>query len=367
MAGDTLALPSPPAGVVSAFDATTGVLTLSGTASDAAYAQALETVSFQHDGAVAAGSRTVTFSVTDDAGATSSTTETVNVPSFAPASAPVSAPTAIDQPAAATVSVATAADQLGLATEATNLLRASTSELAANGASSSLQALGQSADAIAAQLNAGTMTSAAAQSALLHLADGSTSVAELTYNFFTGSTPTSAGLDYLVNSAANATDLNDSYYTSFSMQNRYINFSVSLAKGGVGTSAYHAAYDGLSLADATSKAYATIFGTTASPDKIAAILDAQVSDGMGGTETRAQYFASYGGDGVSGAGTKAAAIGWLLADSVTEGVGVYQTAETHFLQALAHGTAEFGVDLLASYGAAPTLVGQPVASPTAGS
>ena len=93
-----------------------------------------------------------------------------------------------------------------------------------------------------------------------------------------------------------------------------------------------------------------------------AILNAQVSNGLGGTETRAQYFADITGG--SAAAQKAAAIGFLLSDSVKEGFGTYQQADLHFLQDLAHGTAVFNVDLLAAYGTAPALVGQPVPDQT---
>ena len=190
--------------------------------------------------------------------------------------------------------------------------------------------------------------------------DGTTSVAEISYAFFTGQTPTRAGLNYLVHSASNPTDLNDAYYARFTTENRYINFGVNLATGpGAGAAAFQAAYGALSLADATAKAYAAVFGFGPEAGKIDAILNAQVSNGLGGTETRAQYFADITGGGAQA--QKAAAIGFLLADSVKEGLGPYQQADLHFLDALAHGTAAFDIDLLAAYTNAPALVGQPVA------
>ena len=54
---------------------------------------------------------------------------------------------------------------------------------------------------------------------------------------------------------------------------------------------------------------------------------------------------------------KAAVVGFLLADSVKEGFGLYQQVDEHFLQDLAHGTAVFNVDLLAAYTQVPNLVG----------
>ena len=229
-----------------------------------------------------------------------------------------------------------------------------------------LYAQAQAELSIAAQLDSGRLSAPDAQTALFHLVDGTTSVAEISYAFFTGRTPSAAGLNYLVHSSANATDLNDPYYAQFSTENRYINFAVALARGGANTAAYHAAYDALSLSDATARAYQAIFGQAADAAKVSAILNALVPDGLGGTETRAQYFAQYGGDGANGTGTKAAAIGFLLADSVREGFGTYQQANLHFLADLAHGTAAYNVDLLAAYGNATPLVGAPVADPTVG-
>ena len=392
--GDTLTTAATPPGVVAAFDAASGVLTLTGAASDEAYAQALRSVSFGHSGQVDAGTRSVSFTLTDDGGATTTVAETVSVPSFTVAVSPPTAPTApvsatvvttlgpstaVTSPT--TVSSGTAgpvaasdtsstvvapqtATSASFTAQAENLLRVSSGDTVLTGASNALAAQVQTATTLAAQVDAGQVTATAAQTALLHLADGTTSVAELTYEFFTGSTPTALGLSYLVHSDANASDLNDTYFSQFSMQNRYINFSVALAKGGAGTAAYHAAYDGLDLSAATEKAYTTVFGAAASTDKVSAILNTAVSNGLGGIETRAEYFAAYGGDGPNGSGTKAAMIGWLLAEGVSEGVGTYQAAETNFLQALAHGTAQFGVDLLNAYAVAPTLVGAPTIDPT---
>ena len=89
-----------------------------------------------------------------------------------------------------------------------------------------------------------------------------------------------------------------------------------------------------------------------------------MSNGLGGTETRAQYLADISGG--SAIAQKAAVAGFLLADSVKEGFGAYQQVDLHFLQDLAHGTAAFNVDLLAAYTATPSLVGQPVADASIG-
>ena len=198
----------------------------------------------------------------------------------------------------------------------------------------------QAEKAVAAQLDAGQLTQAQAEAQLAHLVDGTTAVAVADYAFFTGYTPTAAGLNYLVHSTANATDLNDPYYARFSTENRYINFAVNLATGaGAGASAFQASYGALSLSDATAKAYAAVFGAPADATKVAALLNTLVPDGLGGQETRGAYFAQYGGDGPNGQGTKAAMIGFLLSQAVHDGSGVYGAATEHYLAAIAHGSA----------------------------
>ena len=357
-AGDVLTVANPQAGITAAYNAATGVLTLTGAASDQAYQTELNSVTFSRPNSFDSGaaSRTFVFSVTDDQGATTTSgpeTLTANYGSLGTGGGTTATvPTNLD------------AQQL-FPTQTSNLTRAPANDPAFSTPTSPLYAQAQAEKGIAAQLDSGQISLADAQNALYHLVDGSTSVAEISYAFFTGKTPTQAGLNYLVHSAVNTTDLNDPYYAQFTTENRYINFANNLATGpGAGAAAFQANYGSLSLADATAQAYAAIFGTTAAADKISAILDAQVSNGLGGTETRAQYLADItGGSAIS---QKAAVVGFLLADSVKEGFGLYQQADLHFLQDLAHGTAVFNVDLLAAYTQAPTLVGQPVADTTLG-
>ncbi len=169
-------------------------------------------------------------------------------------------------------------------------------------------------------------------------AAGASAVAVLAYAFFTGKTPTAAGMDYLVSpTGPNPNNLNSAYYQSFNLENRYINFAVNLGKFGEGASGFTTSYGSLSLFDATRKAYATIFGLTPTDDKIHALID-----------TRANYFASYGGDGANGQGTKAAMIGWLMAEAVKADVGVYaKSADALFADQVTHNV--FGVDLIGVY------------------
>ncbi len=209
---------------------------------------------------------------------------------------------------------------------------------------------------LSTRIDTGSLTLADAQAQVLKLAIGTTSVASTTYSFFTGGVPTSGGLNYLVSANwDNANSLNSAFYQSFSTENRYINFAVNLGQAGEGKAWFAANYGSLSLSDALVKAYTTIFGASPDAAKVDAILNGAVPNGTGGSYTRAQYFASYGGDGLSGVGTKAAMVGWLMAEAVKADVGVYALANDAFLADLAdEGVATFRSDLLTAYGPVPT-------------
>ncbi len=170
----------------------------------------------------------------------------------------------------------------------------------------------------------------------------------LAYQFFTGVTPRATGVDFLVAGAANANDLNDAYYVKFNIENRYINFASNLGKIGEGAARFQADYGSLDIYGAVRTAYAKIFGTDPDAAKVSSIVDTLlVLNGV--TMTRGQYFASYGLDGLNGQGTKAAAVGWLLAEAVKADIGSYARAEDHFLVDLVDGNAQFNVDLTGVY------------------
>ncbi|MET3665249.1 hypothetical protein [Caulobacter sp. 1776] len=170
------------------------------------------------------------------------------------------------------------------------------------------------------------------------MASATTSVATLAYEFFTGKIPGQAGIDYLVSPIGpNANSLNSAYYQSFNLENRYINFAVNLGKVGEGKAGFAAKYGSLSLFDSTREAYKTIFGGTPTDDKVHALID-----------SRADYFASYGGDGADGIGTKAAMVGWLLAEAVKADIGVMAKSNDAWLMDLADGGSQFAVDILDS-------------------
>src|SRR5579884_115739 len=150
-------------------------------------------------------------------------------------------------------------------------------------------------------------------------------------------------MDFLVSpTGPNANNLNSAYYQQFSMENRYINFAVNLGSGlGAGAAAFANLHATESLSQTLIEAYTTIFGGPPSADKVNHLLNDQVPDGLGGTYARANYFASYGGDGLTGVGTKAAMVGWLMAEAVKADLGTYALSNDAMLHAIADGTGHF--------------------------
>ncbi|WP_369061009.1 hypothetical protein ABOZ73_04310 [Caulobacter sp. 73W] len=168
-------------------------------------------------------------------------------------------------------------------------------------------------------------------------ADATTTVATMSYQFFTGSIPTKGGVEYLVApDGGNANNLNSAYFQSFNLENRYINFAVNLGRDGEGKAAFQTNYGALSLSEATKKAYAEIFGRAPTDAQLATMLS-------GGRDA---YFATYGSDGLTGLGTKAAMVGWLLAEAAKADVGVMARSNTAWLTDLADGSAPFAVNIL---------------------
>ncbi|HZZ30540.1 MAG TPA: hypothetical protein VFE10_00995 [Phenylobacterium sp.] len=208
------------------------------------------------------------------------------------------------------------------------------------------------------QLAAGLVSANDVVHSLVKAAGTTTSVATLSYEFFTGKAPSAGGTDYLVSpTGPNANNLNSAYYQSFSLENRYINFAVNLGKVGEGSASFTAQYGPLSLFDATRQAYATIFGATPSDAKLHALLDpTTVLNGQ--SFSRADYFAYYGGDGPNGLGAKAAMVGWLLAEAEKADLGTYALSNDAFLTDVALHGAPFGVDLVGAY-AQPGFVFHP--------
>lgn len=190
-----------------------------------------------------------------------------------------------------------------------------------------------------------TLPQAQAVAQIIVLAGATTSVATLAYQFFTGKIPGSPGYDFLVSATGpNANNLNSTYYQNFNLENRYINFAVNLGRVGEGSAAFNAAYNGKTLFDATKAAYQTIFGGAPTDAKVHLLIDSRVD-----------YFAAYGGDGANGIGTKAAMVGWLMAEAIKADIGMFAKSNDAFLADLSDG-ATYSVDLIGTYGNASFVV-----------
>ena len=223
-------------------------------------------------------------------------------------------------------------------------------------------------NALATQNQAGALTDAQVLQAVVDSADNDTAVALLTYQFFTGETPTYAGLQYLVNSAANPNDLGDAYYSQFNLENRFINFAANLALGGPDSAAFAATYGNLSVAQTIDLAFETIIG---SGNAVAAGLNPAASKANIGSAERIAYFQALVNQNFAGASAatkdlalKAEIIGYIMAEAVKANVGTYAQASSALLQDLAtDNQAIFNTDITVSYGSTGGTIATLTANP----
>lgn len=189
---------------------------------------------------------------------------------------------------------------------------------------------------------------------ILNGADNSTALAVMSYQFFTGRSPTQVGMSYLVNSPYNSTDLNDAYYSGFNIENRYINFAANLGVNGEGAFAFATKYGEMSFADYVASIYQTVIGrtmaTTAGVDVDAAIAYL--------ISTKAAVQATVAAAGLINANStpaqidlavKAAMAGLVMAAAIKADIGLYAAATDNFMVALATGTAVYGTDITKTY------------------
>lgn len=192
---------------------------------------------------------------------------------------------------------------------------------------------------------------------VINSGDSTTALAALSYQFFTGKSPTKAGMDYLVNSPTNPNDLNDPYYARFGLENRYINFAANLGVQGEGAAAFASKYGAMTFAAYVASIYETIIGSSyakaAGLDAAKAIADitsrqaailatAQSAGMITPNMTQAQIDLA----------VKAATAGYLLGEAIKADVGLYAAAANNFMLALAKGEVVYNTDLTKTY--APT-------------
>ncbi|MDG2520892.1 hypothetical protein P7B02_04990 [Caulobacter segnis] len=199
-------------------------------------------------------------------------------------------------------------------------------------------------------ITAGTMTTQQAVDRIIDFADGTTSVAILTYQFFTGQIPSAKGLDYLVNTSdeLNPFDLTDSYYANFNLENRYINFSAALGLAGESAKSFALSYGDMTFAQAARSIYDQVIGIQEAR-ALGVDTDAAIANIVG----RKAYFDELAATRINNTnvdlGAKAALVGYILAEAVKADVGKYANSLENFYYDLADGQAQFKVGLVAAY------------------
>jgi len=206
----------------------------------------------------------------------------------------------------------------------------------------------------ATQSQQGQLSDQQALSYIVNSADSSTALAVLAYQFFTGKSPSAAGLDYLVNSSTNPNDLNDAYYAKFGLENRYINFAANLGVQGEGAASFAAKYGAMSFGDYIAAIYETIIGATyakaAGIDAAKAIADiTSRQDAIKATAVSAGMITPNMTAAQIDLAVKAAAAGYLLGEAIKADVGLYAGAANNFMLALATGTATYNTDITKTY------------------
>lgn len=207
---------------------------------------------------------------------------------------------------------------------------------------------------------------------ILNSADTSTSVAVLSYQFFTGKAPSAEGMDYLLKSGA--TNLNSETYAKFNLENRFMNFATNLALQGEGKAAFEASYGSMTYAQYVASIYESIIGKAqataaglnveqtiqsiiARQDLI--LLSARNNGVIGPNATQAEIDLAL----------KAATAAYLLAEGIKADVGVYAGATNNFMVGLATGKASYGTDILTTHAPTPgsdsSGVGQTIDNPPA--
>ena len=207
-------------------------------------------------------------------------------------------------------------------------------------------------NAYAAQNNAGTLTDAQTLQAVIDTADGDSAVAIGSYQYFTGTSPSAAGLAFLVNSATNATDLNDAYYQNFNQTNRFINCAANLGTG-AGAAAFKTAYGALTTSQTVDIAYETIIGTAN-----AQAAGINVTNAKAYINSQLPYFQALANQNAPAGATaadkdlliKAEIVGYIMSAAVAANVGTYSNAISSLLADLGpDNTANLGVDLIGNY------------------
>ena len=181
-------------------------------------------------------------------------------------------------------------------------------------------------------------------------------VIESTYQFFTGSGVSQAGLAFLRGDAnsGNANGLNSAYYANFNLENRYYNFAINLAStGGAGNANFVGAYGGLTFQQTVQSAYEAIVGTASVGQAQAAAAIADITSRQGFFTQIAQQRAGgvdAGGAAGQNIALKAIVVGYILEEANKADVGTYAKAIDQLEASVAAGNAIFSSNILTTYG-----------------
>jgi RsaA N-terminal domain/Peptidase M10 serralysin C terminal/Bacterial Ig-like domain len=273
-----------------------------------------------------AGTKTIAVTATDAAGnvgATATHTVTIAAEALTPEPEPEPEPprpsTLVDvagRPAAAFVALAL--DNLGITPASTKTASLTVTLPDGSVAESTAARVQADVNSAIVQFKAGLITQAVFEERLTLAVAPTTGVAHDAYKFFTGATPTHAGMTWLIDSADNPNDLTDGYYARFTAENRYINFAVNLGAVGEGRAGFETQYGGLTFAEAVTKAYGEIIGAT---EAQSAGFD--VAAALRYIQSQEAYFRALGGDDL---GAKAAMAGYVLSVGTSFQVGKYYVA-----------------------------------------
>ncbi|MDG2520437.1 Ig-like domain-containing protein [Caulobacter segnis] len=173
---------------------------------------------------------------------------------------------------------------------------------------------------------------------VVELSAPTSGVALSAYQFFTGSTPTKAGMAWLIDSANNANDLTDPYYARFNEVNRFINFAVALGTQGEGKAAFEAKFAALDFQASVRLAYDMIIGLD-----IARAAGVDVDAALAWIASQEGYFDAFAGSDLGG---KAAMIGYIMQAGFEAKVGRYYDAAFGFIEDSFDGSPAYQVDLV---------------------
>ena len=183
-----------------------------------------------------------------------------------------------------------------------------------------------------------------------------TDVAVAIYQYFNGSAPSQAGLNFLLNTPG--TGLNTSYYNGatgtaanpsaggFNLENRYYNLAISQAFQGPNAAAFAATYGALTLQQTVAKAYEQIVGAAVVGQEQ---VDAAVTSIQGSIGFFQQVAAARATSFNQDLATKAIIVGYILEESIKADVGAYALAIDQHNAAIANGKAVYNANILTTY------------------